>query len=236
MYGESIEAGPTSRRRRSAGAANAARILRAAEEVFSELGFAAASMSIIAQRAKVPKANVHYYFGSKEALYRGVLLSLIDLWRAATDVISEGADPAVSLSAYIRAKVEYSRLHPLASKIYANEVLHGAPHLREYFVGELRRRVRDKARIIQGWVDKGRIKPVDPMHLFFVIWASTQTYADFEPLLTALLGRKKLKAADYKSASDTIVQIVLHGVLNPPDEAGRCSSSKVISDTKVSPS
>ncbi len=215
MYGRSIEADPAPRRRRPAGEANGARILRAAEEMFATVGFAAASMSAIARKANVPKASVLYYFGSKEALYRGVLLNLIDLWRTATDVITQDADPAHSLAAYIRAKIEYSRLHPLASKIYANEVLHGAPHLRDYFVGELRRRVKDKARIIQGWVDSGKIRPIDPMHLFFVIWASTQTYADFEPLLAALLGRENLQPGDYDVASDTIVNLVLRGVAMP---------------------
>ena len=51
---------------------NESLILKAAEKVFAEAGFGGATMQLIADLAGLPKANLHYYFPTKEALYRRV--------------------------------------------------------------------------------------------------------------------------------------------------------------------
>src|SRR5262245_6534382 len=55
-----------------------ARILDAAEEVFAEQGFAAASTREIARRARVPFGALHYHWGSKEQLHEAVMARLVD--------------------------------------------------------------------------------------------------------------------------------------------------------------
>lgn len=202
------------RTRRARGAkrqANEARILAAAEEVFAEAGFAGASTATIAERAGLPKANLHYYFGTKEALYRRVLESILEMWLATGDQIVPEADPAQALSAYIAAKVEHSRRRPLASKVFANELLRGAPQLGDYLRRQLRQWVAAKARVIEGWAASGRIRPVEARHLFFVIWAATQTYADFDCQVTAVLGREPLAERDWRAATQLITRLVLGG-------------------------
>lgn len=49
------------------------RILAAAEHLFASQGFDAVSISAIAQRAGVSKANIFYHFSSKRSLYLSVL-------------------------------------------------------------------------------------------------------------------------------------------------------------------
>jgi len=191
--------------------ANEARILKAAEEVFATAGFAGARTAAIARRAGVPKANLHYYFGTKEALYRRLLETILEVWLAMGDSIRPEADPAHAFAAYIAAKVEHSRRRPYASKVFANEMLHGAPQLRGYLRRELRRWVAAKAKVIEGWVAAGRMAPVEARHLFFVIWAMTQTYADFDVQVAAVLGRKRLAARDYQAAAALITRLVLRG-------------------------
>jgi TetR/AcrR family transcriptional regulator len=191
--------------------ANEARILKAAEEVFATSGFSGARTAAIAQRAGVPKANLHYYFGTKEALYRRLLENLLEVWLGMGDSIRPEADPAQAFAAYIAAKVEHSRRRPYASKVFANELLHGAPQLRTYFRHALRRWVAAKARVIEGWVAAGRMAPIETRHLFFVIWAMTQTYADFDVQVAAVLGRKHLAARDYQAATAVITRLVLRG-------------------------
>jgi len=44
----------------------------------------------------------------------------------------------------------------------------------------------DKCRVIQTWVNEGKIAHVDPQHLIFSIWSTTQHYADFDAQLTLL--------------------------------------------------
>ena len=127
------------------------------------------------------------------------------------DSIRPEADPAQAFAAYIAAKVEHSRRRPYASKVFANELLHGAPQLRAYFRHALRRWVAAKAKVIEGWVAAGRMAPIETRHLFFVIWAMTQTYADFDVQVAAVLGRKRLAARDYQAATAVITRLVLRG-------------------------
>lgn len=190
---------------------NRALILAAAEEVFATQGYRGATTAAIAKKAGLPKANVHYYFGTKEALYQAVLQDILGLWLGELDRVTEDRDPATALADYIRAKVRLSRERPLASKVYANEMIRGAPHTRDFLKNELRNLVKSKAKVLEAWAAAGKMDPVDPVHLISMIWAATQHYADFEVQLGALLGRRQLAAKDYDDAAETIVRTVLKG-------------------------
>jgi TetR/AcrR family transcriptional regulator len=192
--------------------ANEARILKAAEEVFATAGFSGARTAAIARRAGVPKANLHYYFGTKEALYRRVLENILEVWLGMGEQIRPEAEPAPALAAYIAAKVEHSRRRPYASKVFANEMLHGAPQVRGYLRHELRRWVDGKTKVIDGWVAAGKLAPIETRHLFFVIWAATQTYADFDVQVAAVLGRARIGPRDYRDATQLITRLILRGV------------------------
>ena len=190
---------------------NKALILRAASEEFADKGFAAAKTQDIASKAGVPKPNVYYYFKSKENLYREVLESIIEpIMQASTPFNAEG-DPEEVLSAYIRSKVRISRDLPFASKVFASEIMHGAPHLSPRQVEQLNVQARHNIACIQRWIDKGRIAPVDPHHLMFSIWAATQTYADFDWQISVVTGKAKLDENDYEAAAQTIIRLVLKG-------------------------
>jgi len=192
--------------------ANEQRILQAAEEVFADVGFAGATTSVIAKKAGLPKANVHYYFRTKKDLIHAVLENILTLWLDSADVIVETADPAEALAGYIRSKVEFSRSRPNASKVFASEILHGAPYLEKFLRNQLKDRVDSKAAVIEKWIEQGLMDPVPPEHLFFLIWSASQTYADFECQVAAVLGRKtKLKPGDFDLATDFITNIVLKG-------------------------
>ncbi|MFQ5784267.1 MAG: TetR family transcriptional regulator C-terminal domain-containing protein [Alphaproteobacteria bacterium] len=190
---------------------NRARILKAAEEVFAERGYQGATTAAIAERARLPKANVHYYFGTKAALYQTVIDDILELWLAALDRITEDRDPAEALSDYIHAKVMYSRDRPYASRVFANEIIRGAPYIENFLSGELRALVRRKAEVLRIWAQQGRMAPVDPAHLFSIIWAATQQYADFGVQVRAILGRRKLDDEDFEVAAETITRLVLAG-------------------------
>ena len=189
-----------------------AKILAAAEAVFAERGFSGAAMSEIARRADIPKPNLHYYCKTKEELYRRVLQRILDLWLGTADEITPDADPARALSHYIAAKIDLARRRPLASRVFANEVIHGAPQIGDFLKNELNDWVARKAKVIDGWVKDGKMQPVEPRHLFFMLWAATQTYADFAVQIAAVLGRKTLKPADYDAAAKQTTEIVLRGL------------------------
>jgi TetR/AcrR family transcriptional regulator len=187
-----------------------ARILTAAEQVFAETGFSGATTALIAAKARLPKANVHYYFGTKERLYRRVLERILDAWLASGDSIHPDADPATAFSDYIAAKIEASRRQPYASKVFANEILHGAPQLSDYLGEHVRGWVEGKTRVIDRWAARGLMRPVDVPHLFFVIWSATQTYADFECQIRAVLKRERLRPEDFSAGAALITRMVLN--------------------------
>ncbi len=188
------------------------RILAAAERVFAESGFGGATMAALAAAAGLPAANLHYHFGTKKRLYEALLENILHLWLEASDSITADASPAAALSAYIAAKMRYSRTRPYASKVFANEVLQGGVHLHSFLGLELRRRVDEKAEILEGWMRKGLMERVDPRHLFFLLWAMTQTYADFETQIRAVLGRAAVLAPeDYAVGEALIKRLVLRG-------------------------
>ncbi|MBV8617651.1 MAG: TetR family transcriptional regulator C-terminal domain-containing protein [Curvibacter sp.] len=191
--------------------ANEARILEAAEGVFARSGFGGATMAAIADEAELPKANLHYYFGNKQELYRAVLARTLKDWLAPTDGIRPEADPARALGDYIRDKMRLSAQRPQASKVFANELLHGAPVLRSLLASELRALVEAKAAVIDGWIAEGRMAAVDSTHLFFTLWAATQTYADFDVQIAAVLGREELQAPDFERATAHVVSLLLRG-------------------------
>ena len=210
-------AGALATRRRRRRLDSEARILAAAEQIFAEAGFSGATTAMIAAKARLPKANVHYYFGTKERLYRIVLQRILDAWLASGDGIRPEADPKTAFADYVAAKIEASRRQPYASKVFANEILHGAPQVGDYLSGQVRSWVEDKARVIDHWVASGKIKPLPAPHLFFVLWAATQTYADFAPQMRAVLKRKRLAPADYQAGAALIVRMVLGACGLDPD-------------------
>ncbi|HSW05379.1 TetR/AcrR family transcriptional regulator [Aquabacterium sp.] len=186
-------------------------ILGAGERVFARAGFNGATMAEIADEAGLPKANLHYYFGNKQDLYSAVLARTLHDWLVPMDGLVASADPREALEHYIRAKMQMSRERPDASRVFANELLHGAAVLGELMRTELRTMVRRKAAVIDGWVAQGRMAPVDATHLFFTIWAATQTYADFDVQVRAVLGRTELSARDHRRATDHVVSLILRG-------------------------
>lgn len=191
--------------------ANASVILAAAERVFARAGFGGATMAAIADEAGLPKANLHYYFGSKNELYRAVLDTTLQGWLAPTHGITPEADPATALANYIRDKMRQGRERPHASRVFANELLHGGTEIADLLATTLRALVQDKAAVIDHWVAQGRMAPVDSTHLFFTIWSATQTYADFDVQICAVLGRPELTDADHARATQHVVSLILRG-------------------------
>lgn len=186
------------------------RIMKAAEKVFSESGFRGATTSAIAEEAELPKANIHYYFGTKEKLYRAVLDDIVEVWLSSFKALGESDDPAATLSDYVRAKMELSKSRPEASRVFANELIRGAPRINTYLSTELKDWVDEKAALIDTWIEQGKMAPVDSKHLIFHIWALTQTWADFESQWSAILGRENgLTDEDFEVATNNIITTVL---------------------------
>jgi TetR/AcrR family transcriptional regulator len=187
-------------------------ILKAAETVFAEAGFGGARMQLIADMAGLPKANLHYYFETKEALYRRVVERIFNIWLEAADVFDAAEGPAEGIGAYIDAKMEISGRHPNGSKVWASEVMHGAPVIQDYLETTLSDWTEGRVTIIRRWIAEGKMADVDPYHLLYMLWATTQHYADFSHQIETLNGGKPLSDAQWEAAKASVKQIALRGI------------------------
>jgi TetR/AcrR family transcriptional regulator len=188
-------------------------ILRVAEEVFANRGFQGATMTEIGKRADLPKANIHYYFSSKKKLYQRVIDDVFNTWLKAADQFDDHDDPREALTAYISAKMELSRSRPNGSKVWANEIIHGAPMMRDYMESHLLEWCESREKRIQSWIDRGMLRPVNPRYLLYMIWASTQHYADFSTQINVLNTGQPLTDEAFEEAKQALVDIILNGLL-----------------------
>ena len=188
-------------------------ILNAAESVFARHGFSGSRLKDIAEEAGLPKANILYYYKSKEDLYSVVCQDILKNWLGAIGEISVSSEPSEALRRYIEAKMELSMQRPNASRVFAMEIISGAPVIGDYLATELKSWVDNHVLIFQGWQKRGQLVDVSPYHVFFVIWAVTQTYADFETQIELVLGDQHLGSDEYRRSVKSATQIILRGLL-----------------------
>lgn len=201
------------RRRTQSRNAHEEKIIDAAEYVFAHRGFNGATIEFIAKQAGLSKQNMLYYFPSKDILYQEVLKKIFDLWLDKLNLFNQpGEDPATMLKNYILGKLVISQTHPTGSKVFANEIINGAPHIREYLQANLLPALEADVKLVREWIAEGKMDNIDPYHLFFVIWASTQTYADFSTQIQLALGKPCLDDGDFEAAGDFLTHTLLKGI------------------------
>ena len=193
-------------------AQNRLRILGAAEKVFARQGFKGARLMEIALEADLPKANLLYYFRSKEEIYRAVCQDILETWLGALGDISAEDKPDDALRQYIEAKMNLSLKRPNASKVFAMEIIAGAPVIGNYLTHDLKDWVDKQARVFEIWQARGEMAKLPPRHVLFLIWAATQTYADFSTQISAVLGGEAISPNEYRNAVETVTEVILRGL------------------------
>ena len=191
-------------------------ILDAALGLFSRYGLHGTTVEQIADDAEVSKTNLFYYFASKEAVYVGVLSRLLEQWLAPLRGLTPDSDPVEGIGEYISRKIAFSRTNPEASRLFCLEIVQGAPLLGEELRTSLKELVDEKAAMIRGWSAAGKLAPVDPHHLIFSIWATTQHYADFAVQIDALLNTGLDDERFAEEAATNIKRIILDGIRTRP--------------------
>ncbi|MEH6835504.1 MULTISPECIES: TetR family transcriptional regulator C-terminal domain-containing protein [Falsihalocynthiibacter] len=189
---------------------NISLILEAALDVFSQYGFRGSTLDHIAKTAGMSKPNLLYYFASKEAIHTTLLEGLMETWLDPLYKLNAEGNPRDEILAYVHRKLQMSRDFPRESRLFANEILQGAPRIGPAIEGELKSLVDEKSLVIDGWIAAGKIAPVDPRHLLFSIWSLTQHYADFDVQVRMVLGEERPDPfPDAEAFLDTIFTRVL---------------------------
>jgi TetR/AcrR family transcriptional regulator len=191
-------------------------ILEAALEVFSMHGFRGSTIDQIAEAAGMSKPNLLYYFRRKEDIHETLIQRLLKTWLQPLRELDDVGDPIAELRGYIRRKLEMARDYPRESRLFANEILQGAPRIMPLLEGELKTLVDEKAAIISGWMRAGKIATTDPRHLIFSIWATTQHYADFDVQVRAVLGPDRGGDGRFHDAARFLEQLYIDGLRAKP--------------------
>ncbi len=188
------------------------RILGAALDLFSARGFAGTTLDEIAAESGMSKPNLIYYFAGKEEIYQAVLARTLETWLEPLEALDPKGEPLEEIRAYLDRKLEMSRERPRESRLFAGEILAGAPLIGPVLKGELRALVDETVAVIRRWIDDGRLAPHDPYHLIFAIWATTQHYADFDVQVRAVLGDTVDEESRYGGAQAFLDQMFLRGL------------------------
>ncbi|KHT57614.1 TetR family transcriptional regulator [Alteromonas marina] len=202
----------TQKRREKALQEKRTRIMDAALSLFAKNGVNGTTVEQVSELANVSKSNLLYYFKSKEGLYLSVITHLLDVWLTPLQSFSAEQDPIETLSDYIKVKLEMSRDNPAESKLFCMEVVQGAPLLIKELETPLKTLLDAKSAVIIEWIEAGKLKPVDPIHLIFSIWAITQHYADFSVQIKAVTGKDLSDPAFFESTLSDIQHIILGGL------------------------
>ena len=207
-----IRRAPSGRRKSPLGPDVEAKILDGAEFVFGHFGFRGATTALIAKKAAIAKPHIYYYFEDKEDLYRAILERAMNMWARELETLDTAADIQTILIRYIHKKVDFSRDHPDLSRLYANEIISGAPFIGSFIEKISTPLLLEKVRTVEAWAASGAVRPINATDLFFCIWAMTQAYADFASQMVIMKRKRILEEVDYDSAKSTIVQLVLGGL------------------------
>ncbi|TVT81216.1 MULTISPECIES: TetR/AcrR family transcriptional regulator [Acinetobacter] len=189
-------------------------LLNAALDVFSVYGFSGASLDEIAQLANMHKSNIFYYYENKESLYVEVLTTVLQKWLAPLQTLESELEPTEALTHYLIQKIESSRDQPKASRLFALEIIQGAPHILPILKGPLKKLFKRKAKVIQTWQEQGKLSAeIDPELLILNIWAITQNYADFSTQIEMVTGKTLRNRSMYQRTIEHTVHVMLYGVL-----------------------
>lgn len=184
-------------------------ILTEAEHQFAQFGFEGASLESIAAAVGISRHNLLYYFPSKELLYRRVLDDVLAQWLAGMGALSAAEDPEQALSDYIAAKVRSSLERPSGAKLFAKEVIAGAPRYGDVIREQVAPLLQADVKTFERWARKGLVAKLNFTHLMFIIWSATQAYAEQEAQFALLLGKPALEPRDFAQAQALITRMVL---------------------------
>lgn len=192
---------------------NQQKVLDAATEAFAKHGFRGTTIDQIAELAGMSKPNLLYYFKTKKQIYQAVLEQTLNKWLQSLQDWKVTGTPEETITNYINKKMEFSRDHADGSRVFANEIMEGAPVLKTLLGEDLKRMVDENTQVIKGWVNDGSIRSIEPIHLMFMLWAVTQHYADFSAQIETLTGKTLADEEFYRQAKKTATQIILNGIL-----------------------
>lgn len=193
--------------------------MTAAESLFSEQGYDAVSMSAIAERAGVSKANIFHHFNSKNSLYLAVLGNACEESRARIDLLEQADGSFVErLSQYAATHLQGILEHGQLTRLILRDVLENGPargkELAEQVFG---RNFAKLVEIIRDGQSRGELrKDVDPAMVAVMLIAANLYFFEAKDILIHF--KDVDFAEDPQRYSAKMLQIMLRGILPQEQE------------------
>jgi TetR/AcrR family transcriptional regulator len=199
---------PATRTPRAATLRKQEAILTEAERQFARFGFEGVSLDSIAAALDLSRQNLLYHWPSKEDLYRAVLDSVMGEWMASMTAIAEADEPEAAIHAYVSVKLRFSRERASGNAVFTREIMAGAPRYRDVLKAQVMPLLHADVERFEHWADQGLIRRLDFTHLMFLIWSSTQAYADLGPQYSLYMGKPALDEEDFERARRLLTDII----------------------------
>jgi AcrR family transcriptional regulator len=152
-------------------------ILKVAEELFAQKGFAGVRTHEIAERAQVNKALIYYYFESKEQLLREVLQKILfDLISLSNDILARKLSAAERLEQFYRGFFYYCARHKNFSRLTTMDLGSEGGSLRNLFENFFRPLFERGVRFIDQAVERKELQSVNARQLLITIYGMTIAY------------------------------------------------------------
>ena len=193
-------------------------IFQAALTVFARKGKDGARMQEIADEAGINKALLHYYYRSKDGLYRSVFRAVMQHFLESVEeaIAQEGPFREV-LKNVIAGYIDEHRKHPEVARMWMQENLNGAPIAREFLLGQIDRgRTTTAERVmqrIQRAIDDGEIREVDPLHLLLSVLGASVFFFLSIPVFSAIHpGLADDPNAEAERRKQHVFDLIYHGL------------------------
>jgi TetR/AcrR family transcriptional regulator len=187
-------------------------ILIEAEHQFARFGFEGVSLDSIAAALDLSRQNLLYHWPSKEELYRAVLNSVMGEWMASMSAVAEADEPEAAIQAYVQVKLRFSRERPSGNAVFTREIMAGAPRYQDVLKAQVMPLLHADLARFERWASEGRVRRLDFIHLMFLIWSSTQAYADLGPQFALYMGKPALDEEDFERARELITSLIWHSL------------------------
>ncbi|MEW5926661.1 MAG: TetR family transcriptional regulator [Gemmatimonadota bacterium] len=165
-------------------------ILDAAEELFAKQGFAATTTKQIGSAAGVNPALIHYYFGTKEGLYRALLRRLFEsIMARGAEQLATSPAPDAAVRALIGIQSETMVEHPSFPRLLARELVdHGMAHAGESLSRLSETLFRRLCELIRGGQEAGMFRrDMDPRFAALSVVSLVPYYHIARPAVGILL-------------------------------------------------
>lgn len=194
-------------------------ILAAAKELFSEKGYAGTSLSEIAARADVSKANIFHHFVSKEELYLAVVHSACKESQQIVDQITDRSIPFPDrFNFFVKSHLQHLLAQEQITRLILRELIEDGPingkKLAEQVFGE-------KFSIVTGLMQEGQEKgylrkEIDPRMFAMMLIGSNVFFFEIRAVLKHL--PQVNFADDPDSYSEMLMDMLMRGAGKDSDQ------------------